>query len=193
MHAAVHFHTPHTQLNLLWAILARWRRFTQEILLKGLGVLKTTMMLTGRPDLSGIEDMTTWYSNTFTHLFLVKPHCPFSKSALDMDLLTLTCQVCLEQIGVGDTCWHSGSPPPLDGWASVEPDTSPETLWYSDSGREIKKGEIKDGPHLFGVGLCFVCFFINKQIRQRCGRWLNCRCSSELKGRSQGGWRDGWR
>lgn len=39
------------ELDLLLAILARCRRLTQEILLRGLGVLKTTMKLTGRPDL----------------------------------------------------------------------------------------------------------------------------------------------
>lgn len=33
------------------AILAKCRRLTQEILLRGLGVLKTTVKLTGRPDL----------------------------------------------------------------------------------------------------------------------------------------------
>lgn len=33
------------------AILAKCRRLTQEILLRGLGVLRTTMKLTGRPDL----------------------------------------------------------------------------------------------------------------------------------------------
>lgn len=38
--------------HLLRAILARCRRLTQEILLIGLGVLKTTVKLTGRPDLS---------------------------------------------------------------------------------------------------------------------------------------------
>lgn len=42
------FEIPH----LLRAILARCRRLTQEILLIGLGVLKTTVKLTGRPDLS---------------------------------------------------------------------------------------------------------------------------------------------
>lgn len=35
----------------LCAIFARWRRLTQEILLRGLGVLNTTMKLTGWPDL----------------------------------------------------------------------------------------------------------------------------------------------
>lgn len=32
-------------------ILAKCRRFTQEILLRGFGVMKTTMTLMGRPDL----------------------------------------------------------------------------------------------------------------------------------------------
>lgn len=38
-------------LCLRCVILAKCRRLTQEILLSGLGVLKTTMKLTGRPDL----------------------------------------------------------------------------------------------------------------------------------------------
>lgn len=38
-------------LGLRSAILARCRRLTQDILLRGLGVFSTTMKLTGRPDL----------------------------------------------------------------------------------------------------------------------------------------------
>lgn len=58
----------HTRLNLLWAILARWSRFTQEILLRGLGVLKTTMMLTGRPDLGAKSRRRNTLISKATHL-----------------------------------------------------------------------------------------------------------------------------
>lgn len=44
--------------SLLWAILARWSRFTQLILLTGVGVLKTTMMLTGRPLLGDMKHVS---------------------------------------------------------------------------------------------------------------------------------------
>lgn len=42
---------PKVDQDSLSAILARCNRLTQEILLRGLGVLKTTVKLTGRPDL----------------------------------------------------------------------------------------------------------------------------------------------
>ena len=49
-------------VHLRSAILDKCSRLTQEILLRGLGVLKTIMKLTGRPDL---QDNTE--GNTHTH------------------------------------------------------------------------------------------------------------------------------
>lgn len=134
----------HTGLNLLWAILARWSRFTQEILLRGLGVLKTTMMLTGRPDLGAKSRHEEILCNPRLHTSKTcKPWLQLDLSPSCRKLLTLTCQVCLVQTDAGDTCWRSGSPPPSDGSAYAEPDTSPETLWCSDSDT---RGGRRDGP-----------------------------------------------
>lgn len=52
--------------DLLCAILARCNRLTQEILLRGLGVLKTTVKLTGRPDLW--ENTQETVRQKYTHL-----------------------------------------------------------------------------------------------------------------------------
>lgn len=68
-------------LCLRCAILAKCRRLTQEILLRGLGVLRTTMKLTGRPDL---DENTHKNSQIITHIkcidneFVNKYYCWFS-------------------------------------------------------------------------------------------------------------------
>lgn len=70
--------------NMPWGysrspILAKCRRFTQEILLRGFGVMKTTMTLMGRPDLcreaspgpSSVSSSPGWEKSTHdpqTHL-----------------------------------------------------------------------------------------------------------------------------
>lgn len=58
--APTHIHTPNLPLSTptlgLYSrspILAKCNLLTQEILLRGLGVMKTTMKLMGRPDLQG--------------------------------------------------------------------------------------------------------------------------------------------
>lgn len=62
------------------AILAKCNLLTQEILLRGLGVMKTTMKLMGRPDLSGFPGsrsrrrhlLAEWISSSFTRISLCR-------------------------------------------------------------------------------------------------------------------------